>query len=165
MGFPPGNVVGNIYNNVVPATTAHADANTALLNASGRAKTGTVPGDIGGLTIVPGVYTAAAVSVGITGNVTLDAQGNPNGVFIFQIPSSTLTANVGSTVTLAGGANPCNIFWEVGSSATLNGPIFQGNVIAFTSVSVGSTVAVTGRLIAVNGAVTLISDTVVRPGP
>ncbi len=164
-GFPPGNVSGNTYNNVPPATTAHFDANTAFNTAAGRANTGTVPGDIGGLVITPGVYKAAAVSISITGNVTLDGQGNPNAVFIFQIPSSTLTANVGSSVTLVGGVNPCNIFWEVGSSATLNGSTFQGNVIAFTSISVGSTANITGRLLAVNGAVTLISDTVVRPGP
>ena len=167
VGFPPGNVVGGIFANVPPAIAAHADAGTAFNNAAGRASTGTVPGDLAGLTIVPGVYTAAAVSVGIgaNGTVTLDAQGNPNAVWIFQIPSSTLTANVGSRVILAGGANPCNIFWEVGSSATLNGPIFAGNVIAFTSISVGSNVVMTGRLIAVNTAVTLISDTITRPGP
>ena len=168
VGFPPGNVIGGgIFANVPPAIAAHADAGTAFNNAAGRASTGTVPGDLAGLTIVPGVYTAAAVSVGIgaNGTVTLDAQGNPNAVWIFQIPSSTLTANVGSRVLLAGLANPCNIFWEVGSSATLNGPIFAGNVIAFSSISVGSNVVMTGRLIAVNTAVTLISDTITRPNP
>jgi hypothetical protein len=101
--------------------------------------------------------------VGLTGTVTLDAQGDPNAVFIFQIGSALTTAS-GSTVALINGANPCNVFWQIGSSATLGtGSTFAGNILALTSITVTTGVTLNGRALARNAAVTLDSDLINRP--
>src|SRR6185312_1148390 len=103
------------------------------------------------------------VSLGITGNVTLDGQNNPNSVFIFQIPSTLITAT-NSSVTLINGASPCNVFWQVGSSATLKtSSRFVGTILAQASISLGTGTRVRGRLLARTGAVTLLTN-VVRIG-
>jgi len=91
----------------------------------------------------------------LTGVLTL----NGAGVYIFQT-GSTLTANTGSTFVLEGGASACNVFWQVGSQATLNGPTFVGTVMANTTIAVGSAVTVDGRLLAQTAEVTLIDDTI-----
>ena len=107
----------------------------------------------------------APVSLAITGNVTLDGQNDPNAVFIFQM-ASTLTASTNSTVTMINLANPCNVFWQVGSSATINAnSVFNGSILALASVSVLTGTTVNGRLLAQNGAVSLLSDIITRPGP
>jgi hypothetical protein len=164
-GFPPGTVTGGAIHAADPtAATAQLDLTTAYNNAAGRTITGAVPADIGGEVIPPGVYKAP-VSLAITGNVTLDGQNNPNSVFVFQM-ASTLTTSVFSTVTLINRANACNVFWEVGSAATLNtASIFNGNILALASISVGTGATVNGRLLARTGAVTLLSNTVTEPGP
>jgi len=121
-----------------------------------------VPADIGGQVLAPGVYKATT-SLAITGNVTLDGQNKADSVFIFQI-GSALTTSVNSTVTLINGANACNIFWQVGSSATLNtASAFNGNILALASISLGTGAVVNGRTLARNGAVTLLSNTVSKP--
>ena len=156
-GFPPGTVVGTIYVADAKALKAQNDLTTAYNNAAGRSGATAVPADIGGRLIKPGVYRAP-VSLAITGNVTLDGEHNPKSVFIFQIPS-TLTTATNSSVTLINGANPCNIFWRVGSSATLKtSSVFVGTILAQASISLGTGTTVRGRLLARTGAVTLLSN-------
>jgi hypothetical protein len=112
-------------------------------------------------TLTPGVYKSPS-SLGLTGKLTLDAQGDPNAVFIFQV-GSTLTAEVGSEVSLTNGAQACNVFWQVGSSATLKtDSIFKGNILALESISLQNGADVTGRVLARNGAVTLIANTITK---
>jgi hypothetical protein len=165
-GFPPGIVKdGLILVADARAAQAQLDLTTAYNDAANRKNPTKIPADIGGLTIKPGLYKAP-VSLAITGNLTLDAQNNRNSVFIFQIPS-TLTTSVNSSITLIHGARPCQIFWLVGSSATLKtGSIFKGVILAQASISLGKGVSVEdGRLLARSGAVTLLKDTITEPGP
>ncbi len=162
-GFPPGTVNGARHVNNAVARQAKVDLVTAYNDAAGRPFTATLPPDVGGRILTPGVYRTGSVpSLGLTGPLTLDAQGNPNAVFIFQI-ESTLTTATDSRVNLINGAQACNVFWQVGSSATLGTrTAFKGNILALTSISVNDAVTVDGRLLARNGAVTLINDTVTR---
>jgi hypothetical protein len=103
------------------------------------------------------------VSLGITGNVTLDGQNNANSVFIFQA-ASTLTTSVFSSVTLINGADACNVFWLVGSSASIDtSSIFNGTILAQASISLGTGATVNGRVLARTGAVTLLSNTITKP--
>ncbi len=98
--------------------------------------------------------------MGLTGTVTLDAQGDPNAVFIFRM-GSTLTTASASDVNLINGAQACNVFWQVGSSATLGtGSSFRGNILALTSITVTTGVVISGRVLARNGAVTLDTNTI-----
>lgn len=160
-GFPPGTVNGAQHLSDAVALNAKTDLVTAYQDAAGRPLTATSAPDIGGQTLTSGVYRTGSVpSIGLTGNLTLDAQGDPRAVFIFQIESTLVTAT-DSSVSLINGAQACNVFWQVGSSATLGTrTAFKGNILALTSVSVNDGVAVEGRLLARNGAVTLINDTV-----
>jgi len=166
-GFGPGAgtvVGGTIHAGDPTAAQAQLDLTTAYNNAAGRVNPMAVPADIGGSVIAPGVYKAP-VSLAITGNVTLDGQNNPNSVFIFQM-ASTLTTSTNSTVTLIRGANACNVFWQVGSSATLNtASNFSGTILALASVSLGTGAVVNGRTLARTGAVSLLGDTVTKTGP
>ncbi len=162
-GFPPGTVNGAQHVADAVAQQAKTDLVTAYNDAAGRPNSGTLPPDAGGQTLTAGVYRTGSVpSLGLTGNLTLDAQGVQGAVFIFQI-ASTLTTATASSVTLVNGAQACNVYWQVGSSATLGTTsAFRGNSLALTSISVNNGVTVDGRLLARNGAVTLINDTVTR---
>jgi Ice-binding-like/Bacterial Ig domain len=162
-GFPPGTVNGAAHVTDAVAQQAKTDLTTAYLDAAGRSFSATSPPDVGGRTLSAGVYrTGSVASLGLTGNLTLDAQGDPRAVFIFQI-ESTLTTASGSSVSLINGAQSCNVYWQVGSSATLGTTTsFRGNILALTSISVNNGVTVDGRLLARNGAVTLINDTITR---
>lgn len=162
-GFPPGTVTGAMHVTDAVALQAKADLVTAYQDAAGRPQTATLPPDLGGRTLVDGVYrTGSVASLGLTGNVTLDGQGNANAVFIFQIASTLVTAT-DSSVTLINGAQSCNVFWQVGSSATLGTrTALKGNVMALTAISLNDGVVVDGRVLARNAAVTLINDTVTR---
>jgi Ice-binding-like len=161
-GFPPGVVNGTIHAGDATAAGAQVDLTAAYTDAATRTPTGPLPAAIGGLTFTPGVYNAPA-AVGLTGTVTLDAQGDPNAVFIFQIGSALTTAS-GSVVNLINGANPCNVFWQIGSSATLGtGSAFAGNILALTSITVTTGVTLNGRALARNGAVTLDTDLINTP--
>ncbi|MEY2398555.1 MAG: hypothetical protein QOJ00_1729, partial [Actinomycetota bacterium] len=121
------------------------------------------PTDLGGKTLVGGVYNTPS-SFGITGTLTLDGQNNPDSTFIFQA-GSTLITEPNSSVSLINGAQACNVFWQVGSSATLGvGSTFVGTVISLTSISANTNARIQGRLLARNGAVTLDSNQVTRPG-
>jgi uncharacterized protein (TIGR03437 family) len=158
--YAPGNpavtVNGSIYAGGALAAQAQADLTTAYNDAAGRSVAPiTVAGNIGGLTLAPGLYKSTSSLSISSGDLTLDAQGNANAVWIFQI-ASTLTTTSGRRVILAGGANPANIFWQVGSSATIGTTsVFQGSILASASISLltGSTLA--GRALAMGGAVTL----------
>lgn len=158
-GFGTVTIIGT--NHVGDAVTqgAKTDLVTAYNDAAGRIPATTKSGDIGGQTLAPGVYNSSS-SLGITGTLTLDAQGDPNAVFIFQI-GSTLTTASSSSVVLINGAKACNLFWQVGSSATLGiGSTFQGTILALTSITATTGVVVNGRLLARNGAVTLDTNSV-----
>jgi hypothetical protein len=169
-GFPPGQVInGTMEVADAVAATAQDDLTTAYNNAAGQSPTVNVPSTIGSAGIdkaplVPGVYKASS-SLEVSGALTLDAGGNPNAVWIFQAPSSTLTTDSGSSVVLTNGAQACNVFWQVGSSATLGtDSTFQGNILANTSITVDTGDTITGRALASGGAVTLDDDTITAPG-
>jgi hypothetical protein len=139
---------------------AQADAASAYTFAAAQDCTTTFPPitDIGGMTLGPGVYCFPS-SVGVTGTLTLDAQGDSNAVFIFRIGSTLVTASA-SNVLLINGAQPSNVFWQVGSSATLGMTTsFAGNIVAQISITATTAATSSGGLYALNGAVTLDSNT------
>jgi Ice-binding-like len=163
-GFPPGLVSnGTIHRADGVANNAESSLTTGWVNAAGRSPTANVPAFIGaGQTLAPGVYKASS-SLEVGGSLTLDAHGDPNAVFIFQAPSTLITDSA-SSVTLTGGAQACNVFWWVGSSATLGtSSDFAGSVLALTSISVDTGDTIAGRALARNGAVTLDDDTITVP--
>jgi hypothetical protein len=165
-GFPPGIVTGGvIHAGDAVAGTAQGDLTTAYVDAAGRAMTGSVAGDIGGATFLPGVYKSTS-SLGITGTVTLNGNGNANAVFIFQIASALTTAAGNSIVNLIGGAQASNVFWQVGSSATLGtNTLFNGTILAQASITLTTGAVLNGRALARTGAVTLDTNAVTNPGP
>jgi hypothetical protein len=160
-GFPPGTVSnGTIHSADGVAAGAQSDLTTAYNDAAGRSPTASVPAFIGaGQSLAPGVYKASS-SLDVGGSLTLDADGDPNAVFIFQAPS-TLVTDSASSVILTNGAQACNVFWQVGSSATLGtDSAFTGSILALTSISVETGDTIAGRALARNGAVTLDDDTI-----
>src|ERR1039458_2780955 len=163
-GFPPGTVNGAVHSADAVAVVAQSDLTTAYNDAAGRSPSGSVPGRIGdGQTLLPGVYNATFISLEVHGALTLNAQGNPDAVFIFQV-GSTLVTDSTSDVILTNGAQACNVFWQVGSSATLGTfSAFQGSILALTSITVTTGDTVQGRALARNGAVTLDDDTFTVP--
>jgi hypothetical protein len=158
-GFPPGTVNGKTHVADAAAAQAQADLTTAYNDAAGRTPASTVSGDLGNQTLAPGVYKSGS-SLGLTGTLTLDGENNADSVFILQAGSSLTTASA-SAVRLINGAQACNVFWQIGSSATFGTTsVFVGNVIALTSISMDNGVTLDGRALARNGAVTLINDTI-----
>lgn len=161
-GFPPGLVSGGIHSADALAGTAQTQLTTAYNLAAGAGPSTTIPAALDGLTYFPGVYNTGS-SFGLTGILTLNALGNPNAQFIFQTPT-TLTTASGSTVVLINGAQASNVYWQVGSSATLGtNSFFSGNILAFSSISLGTGAALSGRALARNGAVTLLSNVINTP--
>lgn len=161
----PAVVNGATHANDAVAAQAQSDLGTAYNVAAGQP---IPPGndltgvDLGGLTLGPGAY-GFSTSAQLTGQVTLDAHGDPNAQFVFVI-GTTLTTATASSVILTNGASPCNVFWKVGSSATLGtSTAFEGNVLALTSISLNDSVTVLGRVLARNGEVTLINDVLTAP--
>ncbi len=153
---------GEFHETDAVAEQAKVDLVTAYDDADGRSVTATVDTELGGETLIPGVYDSASTTFEITGTLTLDAQGDPNAVFIFQM-GSTLLATTGSSVILTNGAQACNVFWQVTSSATLEaGSSFVGNILALTSITLETGATVEGRVLARNGSVTLDSNTITR---
>ncbi|MBA2445113.1 MAG: DUF3494 domain-containing protein [Nocardioidaceae bacterium] len=157
----PGIVNGdqNIANGA--ALNAKGALDTAYTDAAGRSGT-SVPSEVGaGKTFTAGVYNAPVMQ--LTGEVTLDAEGNPNAVFIFQA-GSTLTTATDSSVTLIGGAQACNVFWQVSSSATLGTRTrFQGTILASESATLTTGATVVGRVLAKTSAVTFDTNTITVP--
>jgi hypothetical protein len=161
-GFPPGTVNGTVYSAGAVAATAQGELTAAYNAVAGAATTSTVSGNLSNQTFNAGVYTSTS-SLGLTGPVTLDAQNNSNAQFIFQI-GSTLTANIGSSVILINGAVPANVFWLVGSSATIGtGVPFYGNILAQVSITINTGASLQGRALARTGAVTLDDNAIVTP--
>ncbi len=170
VGFPPGIVNGTIFTPPDPTpATAKTDLTAAYIDAAGRSTNVIVQptGELGGLTLAPGLYQAPGGSFAITSvDLTLDAQGDSSAVWIFQMPSSTLTVGNGRQVVLAGGAKASNIFWSVGTSATLGTTvIFKGNILASQSITLQTGATLDGRALTEVGAVTLDSNTVTIPAP
>ncbi|HEY5265781.1 MAG TPA: ice-binding family protein [Acidimicrobiales bacterium] len=163
-GFPPGTVTGSTDPANAASLAAMNASTAAYLVAAGETPFTTVPAGTlgGGAPLGPGVYQSAS-SLSLTGPLTLDAGGNPDAVFIFQ-SGSTLTTATGSSVVLTGGAQACNVFWQVGSSATLGTTTaFQGTILALTSATLNTGATVNGRVQAQTGAVTLNGNTITVP--
>lgn len=159
-GFPPGIVTGATRAGAA-ALPAQNSNTSAYLNLRGQAcpAANNLTGvNLGGLTLVPGVYCFSS-SAQLTGVLTLNFQGNPAAVFIFQM-GSTLTTAPSSSVVIINGGQPCNVFWQVGSSATIDtSTAFVGNILALTSITVNTSATIAGRALAQTGAVTLQSNT------
>lgn len=164
-GFPPGIVIGGTtHAGDAVAQQAQSDVTTAYNAIAGMAPTQVLTGtDLGGLTLTPGVYFFAS-SAFLTGTLTLDAQGDPNAHFIFQMGSTLITASNSSVVTI-NGASGCEVYWQVGSSATLGtDTTFQGNILALASITLNTgTDIIGGSALARTGAVTLDSNTITAP--
>jgi hypothetical protein len=161
VGFPPGVITaGSVFHaGTATAAAAQASLTTAYNNLEGQASTGNLTGqDLGGKTLTSGVYTFSS-SAQLTGALALDAQGDPNAVFIFQI-ATTLTTASNSSVEIINGGSPCNVFWQVGSSATLGTTTdFAGNILALASITLNTGATIAGRALARSGAVTLDTNT------
>jgi hypothetical protein len=149
-------------------------AKAALTNAYNVAAGQTpteIATELAGQSLAPGVYSSASGTFGMSGTLTLDAGNDPDAVFIFQTAEGTGTLITGGTgnVVMIRSAQSCNVFWKVGTSATLGaGSTFRGTIMAHTSISLGAAVTVDGRLLAGEqasgaGAVTLINDTIIKP--
>lgn len=162
-GFPPGQVNGTTHPGDATAAQAQSDLTVAFNDAAGRACDVNLTGqDLGGKTLTPGAHCYSAAAQ-LTGTVTLNAQGNENAVFIFQI-GSTLTTASASSVNLINGAQACNVFWQVGSSATLGtSTSFKGNILAGASITLNTNATIVqGRALARAGAVTMDTNTLTR---
>ncbi len=159
-GFPPGIINGVLHSADAVALQAQADVVTAYNNLANQAFNSDLTGqDLGGQTLTSGVYRYST-SAQLTGTLTLDAQGNANAVFIIQI-GSTLTTASNAVVRVINGGSGCNVFWQVGTSATLGtGTAFVGNILALSSITMNTAANTAGRLLARNGAVTLDSNVV-----
>jgi len=159
-GFGSITVHGTNHGGDAVTQQAKRDLVTAYLNAAGRKPVNPLAVELGGRTLLPGVY--AAPTFGLTGTLTLNARGDANAQFVFQAESTLITASR-SSVRLVNGAQACNVVWQVGSSATFGtGARFVGNVLALTSITATTGATFRGRLLARNGAVTLDTNTITR---
>ena len=160
-GFPPG-TSGPQHNGDSVATTAQTNLTAAYTNAAAQPCPGTnnfTGSNLGGNNLVPGVYCQTTAPT-LTGTLTL----NGSGIYIFQIGSTLVTAS-GASVVLLGGAQPCQIFWVVGSSATIaTSTTFVGNIMALTSIAMQTGATLNGRALARNGAVTLDTNRIIQSG-
>ncbi|MBN2893868.1 MAG: DUF3494 domain-containing protein [Bacteroidales bacterium] len=175
-GFGETEITGTIYTadatgpansviDVAKLTTAKGDLTTAYNDAAGRTSIDMVllAGNIGGLTLTPGLYKSSGSLEISSGDLTFDAEGDSNAVFIIQIASSLITTS-GRKVILSSGALASNIFWQVGTSATLGTTsVFKGTIMADQSISMNTGAIIEGRLFARIAAVTIESNTIVKP--
>ncbi len=171
LGVSPGNTVtgspivdGTLHLADPIAAQAQLDLTAAYNDAAGRTVGAiSVAGNLGGQTLSPGLYKSTSSLEISSGDLTLDALGDANAVWIFQM-ASTLTTTSGRQVILSGGAQAANIFWQVGSSATLGTTsVFKGNILAFTSITMETGATLEGRALARNGAVALAANTITLP--
>jgi hypothetical protein len=165
-GFPPGTLTGSQHAGNATAATAMTDLTTAYDDAAGRIVAPiTVAGNLGGLTLPPGLYRSTSALEISSGDLTLDAQGDPDAVFIFQI-ASTLTVASGHSIILSGDATSANVFWQVGSSATFGTTsTIEGTVLADQSITFNTAASLNGRAFARSGAVSLAANAGVLPTP
>ncbi len=160
-GFPPGTVAGETHLGDGVALQAKSDLTAAYVDAAGRTPFTNLAAELGGSTLIPGVYRIGAAQ--LTGQLTLDSQNDPAAVFIFQISSTLITAS-NSEVVFINGASPCNVFWQVTSSATLGtNSDFIGNIMALTSITMNTGATLAGRALARNAAVTLDDNVITTP--
>jgi hypothetical protein len=171
LGVSPGNTVtgspivnGTLHLGEPTAAQAQLDLTAAYNDAAGRTVGAiTIAGNLGGLTLAPGLYKSATSLEISSGDLTLDAQGDPNAVWIFQM-GSTLITTVGRQVILSGGATAANVFWQVGSSATIGvSSVFKGIIMADQSITLNTGATLEGRALARNGAVALDANTISIP--
>ncbi|HEX2897261.1 MAG TPA: ice-binding family protein, partial [candidate division Zixibacteria bacterium] len=163
VGLPPAQVTGTIHINDAAANQAKSSLTSAYLFLAGLPPGTTVAGNIGGTTRAPGTYTSSSTLAISSGDLTLDAGGNANAVFIFQV-ASALTVTSGRQVILAGSAQAKNVYWQIGSAATLGTTsAFQGNILALDAVTMATGASLNGRVFARNGAVTLDNNTITKP--
>ncbi|MFF3325819.1 ice-binding family protein, partial [Streptomyces sp. NPDC002889] len=162
-GPPNGTVNGVIHQTDAVAAQAQVDLTTAYDDAAGQPEDVDITDvDLGGQSLGPGVYHADS-GIQLTGQLTLDAAGDPNAVWVFQAESTLITAP-NSSVLLVDGASPCNVFWQVGSSATLDtNTTFVGNILALTQIALNDAATIQGRALARNAAVTMINNVITRP--
>jgi len=174
-GFPPAIIVnGSMYafDDVIPAGVAAmlTLAKQEMVNAYHFAQQATFPvpvvvsGDLGGTTLLPGIYKSTSSLLVQSGNLTLDAQGDPSAVWIFQVASDlTTVGGAGGNILLSGGAQAKNVFWQIGSSGTIGDfTSFKGNILALSSITMNSGATLEGRLLARNGAVSLINTNIIN---
>jgi hypothetical protein len=169
VGLDPGTAVtgyddvtheGSLHVDDDVALQAKTDLDTAYTNAAGQTPATEIPTELGGTTLKAGIYDSAAGTFGVTGTLTLDGEGDPDAVFIFQM-ASTLTTASASNVALINGADLCNVYWQVGSSATLgSNSAFVGTIMADQSITLDTGATVQGRVLARSGAVTLDTNTI-----
>jgi hypothetical protein len=166
VGFPPGIITGTLHVNDPAAAQAKLDLTTAYNDAAGQTLNPvTLSGNIGGMTLAPGLYKSTSTLEISSGDLTLDGGGNANAVWIFQI-ASTFTTTVGRAVVLSGSANANNIFWQVGTSATLGvNSIFKGTILCDQSITMNTGATLEGRVLTRIAAVTLDNNTIVKPLP
>ncbi len=161
-GFPPGIVVppSTTHAGDAVAQQAQSDVTAAYNNLAGQACNTILTGqNLGGMTLAPGVY-CFSTSAQLTGNLVLDALGDPNAVWVFQI-GSTLTTASNSSVAVINGGKRCNVWWQVGSSATLGtGTVFAGNILADQSITLNTSASMFGAALARNAAVTMDTNTI-----
>jgi hypothetical protein len=160
-GFPPGTVSGGtIHAADAAALSAQSSLTTAYNALAGQSCTQDLTGqDLGGKVLTPGVYCFSS-SAALTGSLTLNAGGNAAAVFIFKT-GSTLTTASGSSVVMTNGGSQCNVYWQVGSSATIGtSTSFAGNILALTSITMTTGANVVGRALARNAAVTLDTNNI-----
>ena len=167
LGLSPGSsvtgaphVLGATHVDDAVAIGAKSDLTTAYNDAASRPSSGSAGTELAGQTFLPGTRTASSSLLLSSGSVTLDAQGDPNAVFIFQIGSTLITGS-NTSVSLVNGAQACNVFWQVGSSATLGtGTRFVGTVMASASITANTAATIHGRLLARTAAVTMDTNTI-----
>lgn len=163
-GFPPGTLYGTLRINDVISNQAKLDLTTAYDDAAGRTSTDIVSlaGNIGGMTLTPGLYKSTSSLEISSGDVTFDAKGDNNAVFIIQI-ASTLTTTSDRKVILKGGASASNIFWQVSSSATFGTTsVMKGVVMALESITFNTGATLDGKALCRTGSVTMDGNTIVK---
>lgn len=161
-GFDSVTLDGALHEADAVAEQAKVDLVTAYDQAAGTSPVAEVATELGGQTLTAGAYNSASGTFQITGTLTLDAEGDPDAVFVFQMASTLVTAS-DSVVEVINGADACNVFWQVGSSATLGtGTEFRGNILALTSISLTTGASIEGRALARNGQVTMDTNTITQ---
>jgi hypothetical protein len=161
VGFPPGTIGGSVHAGDPQAAQALTDLQTAYSDASSRTPNASFAGDLNGQTFYPGVYDTTS-ALALTGTLTLDGQGNPNAVFIFQVGAALNTA-AASDINLINGAQATNVFWQVdGAAGTGAASSFSGTIMAAGAITIGAAATLTGRALS-DGTVTLANNNIATP--